>query len=171
MNIIKNILLVSYIKNKGWRRLAFVVGLSLFIFLICTLASNYHPVDNTYENLIEMHSDIGVNSKKQYSYWYKELDCAVAFIEKKGLKHEDAYSLFSFNKYEEFCDLYPQQCEVLSKTKDNQINLKCNGFENIKIYKTILVLTLSFYLPFILLCILKLTFKLIKWIYDGFLEK
>jgi hypothetical protein len=176
MNIIKNILLVSYIKNKGWRRLSFVIGLFLVGYGLSDVISNYHPINNKYNNLVEMQSDIEIKSRTHSPFWYKELACATAFIEKKGLKYIDAGSLFSFNKYEEFCNLYPQQCEILSKIKDKPIHLKCNGFDSsgtkmaYALSDILLCLVILFYLPFIMLCILKLTFKLIKWIYDGFFE-
>ncbi len=86
MKKIKDILFVSYIKNKGLRRLCFVVGLCLCIWLLFNVIQDYD--------------------------------------------HETFKSL---------------------------------GY----IFVFLLVL---FYLPFLLICILKLVLKILKWIISGFIE-
>lgn len=176
MSVIKNIFLVSYIKNKGLRRLSLVIGLFFIGYILSNIASTYYPIDNHYSNLIEMQSDITFKSRIHSPFWYKELECASVYIEKKGLKYMDAYSFLIDDSYEEYCKLHPQQCDILSKIKNEPIHLKYRGYGSIRhttplaLSKIFLGLIILFYLPFIMLCILKLTFKLIKWIYDGFFE-
>lgn len=177
MNVIKNILFISYIKNNGLRRLAFVISCFCAVYFLYILFSGIHPTNEHYKNLEEMQTNIRVSYETNAPYWYKKQECAIIYLEKYGLSAIDTVTFLVSKNIATWCELYPKKCPILSTIKDKSIHLECRGwgdehkipFESICIIALFFVFV--FYLPFIFLCILKLIISIIKWIYAGFMEK
>ena len=181
MKKIKNILFVSYIKNKGVRRLCFVIGLCLCIWLLFNVIPNisHNAVDKLYNNLEDANTDIYLAHKFETPYWYRKNECMAIYLRKYGLDKNIAYAFNSSvnllsEKY--WCEFYQKECGILKAIKDEPIHLKCSALEGydheaIKSLSYIFIfLLVLFYLPFLLICILKLVLKILKWIISGFIE-
>ena len=177
VNFLKNILFVTYIKNKGLRRLAFITSCIAVVCCLYGVLLNTSPIDEIYKNLDDMRTDVSVSFQVQAPYWYKKQECAQVFLEKHGLSRMDAMSFLVSESVTHYCELYPKECHLLLAMEDEPIHLKCSGlgnahftlFENICII--LLILIFVFYLPFIMLCITKFTYNVLKWIYKGFTDR
>ena len=176
MNFIKNVLFVTYIQNKGLRRLALVISCVTVIYCLCGILSNIRPIDKIYKNLEDMQTDIRIFYEAQTPYWYEKQDCAAIYLEKYGLDSMSAVSFLVSKSYTEYCELYLKECQILSAIKDEPIHLKCRGWGNERrsAFGSICILALFFigifYLPFIFLCLAKICFLMLRWILRGFRE-
>lgn len=176
MGFIKNILLVTYVKNKGLRRLAFIISCASVIYCLCMLFSNIHPTDEIYKNLEDMQTDVRVYYEVKAPYWYKKQECAAIYLEKYGLDHMSAIGFLVSKNITEYCELYPKECPILLSLKDDPIHLKCRGWGNERITafasicRITLIFVFIFYLPFIFLCLAKICFVILRWIFKGFRE-
>ena len=151
MNWIKNFLFVSYLKNKGLRRICFITGCILVILLTVTTPKYYNSVriNKEYLNLAlvectgEYFADRGMNSAK--------------------------YSLYTVNPVEWYCSVQDEQsCKKFQIYANEKIKLDC-GKQEIFIYRPLVAL-LFFYLPFIFAIILKFLWSILFWVYKGFKE-
>lgn len=195
ISTIKNIFFVSYLKNKGVRRICFVVGIGILIYLsyVIFLGIIGRRIDVEYKNLQDLNDDYyfrysyineGTNiSKVTYEYLI-ETECLAINLKKYGI--DDQYIAHAFSSYKNilessWCDYYQDKCDILKSIKEKPIHVKCNGIES-GYFNTIsgllfrfLVLLLGFYIPFIFACCTKIMYIFIKrivlWIYAGFKEK
>lgn len=180
MNILKNILFVSYLKNKGVRRLCFVSGIVLFVIFSCFSLSGIYKrqVDVKYNNLQELNSQFYFAAKNNLSTWAKRQECAAIYFKKYGFTEIEAYSfsgeqdIFQGN----FCRAFPEKCEILKAMRNKPIHLQCNGLESyfFNSFEAALIiftfLVFAFYFPFILCILLKFVGNICLWIYKGFKE-
>ncbi|MBQ9090321.1 MAG: hypothetical protein IJY58_04655 [Alphaproteobacteria bacterium] len=190
LKFIKNILLISYLKNKGIRRICFIIGL---ILAIIPLISWYNDLNNyfyneTYENISVFGNENKYNTKKQKDVYNKY---PINFGAKK-LDTFDEWQDFMFADYGEGFKArryFLEQCYTLKhgdrKTlaeifQNNEEYAKLQEFcpkfkqymtKEIAISKTDFLYILGlfsvvfpFYLPFLLCCV-------IRWIYMGFKGK
>lgn len=188
MNTLKNILFVSYLKNKGIRRICFVLGilpltLCLYLFII---GFNHSFYTKTYDNITE----VSEFNTKELTYIYNHYPISV---KKDGtLIKFDAWKNFFISDFgggKEGRLKMSIQCHILEHDKRTELDsiwqsdedfekLKyfCKKFNqyitqkitvNICDYSHLIMLLnaiLFFYLPFLICC----TFR---WIYLGFKEK
>ena len=178
---IKNIFLFSYIKNKGIRRICFVAGICLFLWSFSNVINNVSDssVNKSYKNLKEANLDLYYASKYGSPKWYRKIECMAIYLKKYNIEHTLVYS---FTTYEDvtsthsWCDLYEKECGILKAIKDEPITLKCSSLEdyNHSTTESLCILAIfwifEFYLPFILVSILKIIFNVFKWIISGFKE-
>lgn len=190
MSTIKNIFLVSYLKNKGVRRICFILGI---LFAITPaylwyedLSDNFY--NETYENIMAFGKENKYNTDKQKEVYNKY----PANIGVKNLSNFDDWRNFMFDDYGEGHEArryYLEQCYILKhgdrKTlaeifQNDEAYTKlqelCPKFKNYMLqeisiskanYLYLLKLLWSlfwFYLPFLLAC-------MVRWIYTGFKEK
>lgn len=183
MHFIKNILFVTYLKNIGIRRICFIVGL-----LICLYQSystmvnivNVPSLNETYKDLSDINSRIYFDYKYNAPYWYRRVDCFGKQLNKYGL--QDSFIHYSFTSYKDvinspWCEYYEKECKILKAIKDEPITLRCSKIETyeastLEVFSYILIfLILCFYSPFIVVCILKVASKVLKWAFRGFREQ
>ncbi len=190
LKFIKNILLISYLKNKGIRRICFIIGL---ILAIIPLISWYDDLNNyfyneTYENIIAFGKENKYNTNKQKEVYNKY----PADIGVKNLRTFNDWQNFMLGDYGDGYkarQYYFEQCYALKhgerKTLDEiwqddegykKLQEFCPKFKQymtkeIAISKTDFLYILglfnvvfTFYIPFLLCCV-------IRWIYMGFKEK
>lgn len=169
VNFLKNILLVTYIKNKGLRRLAFITSCIAVVYCLYNILLNINPIDEIYKNLEDMQTDVRVSYEVNAPYWYKKQECAQRFLEKHGLSSIDAMSFLVSKNLAEYCELYPKECHLLLAIEDEPVHLKCSVLGSI--YFMLFFLIFVFYFPFIMLCIVKFTYNVLKWIYKGFTDR
>ena len=182
MNFIKNILFVSYLKNKGVCRICLAVGLLLCLYQtysITTNIMNVPTINETYKNLSDINSRIYFDHKYNVPYWYRRVDCFGKQLNKYGL--QNTFIRYSFTSYEDvinspWCEYYEKECKILKAIKDEPITLKCSKIETYEsstlaaFLHILIFLILCFYLPFIVACMLKIATKALKWIFKGFKE-
>lgn len=177
--IIKDILFVSYLKNKGIRRICFVTGIIFCTWMLFTIIQNVHDngVDKIYKNLQEANSDLYFSSKYHTRNWYKKTECMGIYLKKYNISKDIAYALNSHENVIEtryWCDYYPRDCNMLKAIKDNTIHLKCSALETYDnsairtLFNIFVFLLILFYLPFIFVCTLKFALKILNWIFLGF---
>ena len=180
MKKIKNILLISYIKNKGIRRLCFVLGVCLCSLVLFKVIPNayYNAIDKLYPNLEAANADVYFSHEWNLPRWYRKEMCLAKYLKKYDISREVFYLVNSSDDLFTgiTCDVYPRECSILKAIKDDPVNLKCSIFEDYNnstaqgVTTLLLFLVILFYLPFLLACILKFIFKVLKWIYLGFEE-
>lgn len=183
----KNFFMVSYLKNKGIRRICFILACcSVLYFLVLgfSLSGGYYSVDETYANFKYFNSDIYTSYKINEKGWHKKIECASKYLKTYGFGHYDAYTLLEFNDVTNsnsfWCKSYNNLCKNIEKIKDNPVHLKCGVFETYKYSNAqgflihLIFMIVAFYLPFVLCVFAKLTYKalygIIKWIVIGFKE-
>ncbi|MBQ8464523.1 MAG: hypothetical protein IJ545_00770 [Alphaproteobacteria bacterium] len=164
MNFIKNIFLVSYLKNKGVRRICFILGI-LFAIL---------PTMIWYENLNHNFYQTSKETKNEYnSYSNRENDVNKNYPKVRmpdGVIVEFPENMQQKAQIKQWiAEKYPSVAnELKNTTSENKLRHSDNGDKNNKInYLYLLKFLWSlfwFYLPFLLSCI-------VKWIYTGFKEK
>ncbi|MDY6311326.1 MAG: hypothetical protein SPL72_08675 [Cyanobacteriota bacterium] len=187
MNFIKNILFVSYLKNKGIRRICFVVGFCSFFIIMSSFVYNIikhsldkdFNIDKVYSDLLEVNEEIYYAYKYKTPYWYRKVDCLGIYLKHYNI---EGYIRYEFTNYknvfddEKWCNYYQYECNILKAIKDKPIHLKCGVFDN---YDTSNVESLSilfaiilliFYTPFLFICLLKVIWQIFYWIYIGFKE-
>ena len=185
MNIIKNILLVSYLKNKGVRRICFVVScimLIWFAYMSIFNARIYDRIDIKYNNFQELNLYVYNAWNYKYKNWSKVIGCASSFMEKQGFLRSDAWSMTVERditiKESKWCYAYEKACSKLNQISQNPIHLKCGFFETFETTNTegaviwFSTLILFIYFPFLTCLLVKLAYKMVKnitiWIYKGF---
>jgi|GEM_PF-5508981 hypothetical protein len=167
---IKSFLFVSYLKNKGVRRLCFIIGCILVILLIVTTPKYYNSVriDEEYLN---------INDIKRWTDVFRDLDitshlelvkCTGEYFDDRGMRNAQ-YSLYGDDPVEWYCSVQDEQsCKKFQLYANDKIKLDC-GKKEIFIYRPLMAL-LFFYLPFILAIILKFLWEILFWVYKGFKE-
>lgn len=182
MNVIKNIFFVSYLKNKGVRRICFVIGIlsSIITAIIWYEGLEKKFYNETYENIIEFGKQNKYNTDKLRKVFYKY----PANIGIKNLDTFHAWQTFFFSDHSKGYLYYAERCHIYSVLKHDiisQIDKEfiilqelCPKLENyisqkirIPNYLYLFKLLWSlfwFYLPFLSACIG-------RWIYRGFKEK
>ena len=193
MNLLKNILFVSYLKNKGVRRICFVIGIGLSIFISCMIILDIvnNNVDVEYKNLQALnekyYSVHGYNYDKYTDDDLKEYWCFTKNLKKYGINKMILDALSSYRNIFEspWCYHYQHECDMLESIKEEPIHIKCSGIESSGIgYRFSIVsgllfrlfaLLIYFYIPFIFTCCIKIMYIFIRriglWIYAGFKEK
>ena len=198
MNFLKNIILVSYLKNKGIRRICFVLGLIPFTFyfvfgFVGNIKYNFY-----YEEYKSFNDFVNIN---KYSTIRKKLvfEKYPAKIGIKNLHNFDDWNSFFFdtegsgslarnfyinsclsflvggeeNVKENILKVYSQDelPEAISKLKETCPKLQNYRTMPIKIYR-LNILYLLWLIPCLLLIYIPfLICCTIKWIYAGFKEK
>lgn len=187
MKFAKNIIFVSYLKNKGIRRICFILSccsMLYFSVLGFTLSRGYYSIDETYHNFQSFNSDIYMSYKIGEKGWYKKIECASKYLKQYGFAHYDAYNMVEFknilNRNSLWCQSNEVLCKRIEKIKDYPIHLKCGAFETYDYSNAqgfliyLIFIIISFYLPFVLCVFAKLTYKalygIIEWIIKGFKE-
>lgn len=182
----KNILMVSYLKNKGVRRICFILGLLFSLFFLDGWIHrlDYNFYNEKYENITTMASKV--------DYWETEKQKQV--FEKYPIKNIakfqdfEEYRKFFFGEYENRHPFF-SQCKALKegnesrlyypyKTPDGRQRLE-NACKEIKEYMSqeidiskhnykhfidLWMVLMFFYLPFLISCV-------IRWVYMGFKHK
>ena len=192
MAFLQNIIFVTQLKNKGVRRICFIVGILLTIIPTCIwyegLSKNFY--NETYENIIEFAEKNKYDTEKQKAVFNK-YPANTLFSQVKTF--EDWRDIFISNNYigeqNVLQRYYLEQCNILEKGKiqtlaeifqDDEGYKKLQKFcpklkqymsQKISISKANYLYLLKliwslfwFYIPFLLSCI-------VKWIYMGFKEK
>ncbi len=116
MNFIKNIFLVSYLKNKGVRRICFILGI---LFAITPTYIWYEELGNnfyneSYENIIAFGKENKYNTDKQKEVYNKY----PTGIEAKNLSNFNDWKNFMFDDYGEGYRArryYLEQCYTLKQ--------------------------------------------------------
>lgn len=188
MDFIKNILFVSYLKNKGIRRICFVVGVCSFLSIISPFIYNIiknsldmdFNVDKVYSNLSEVNEEIYYAYQHNNPYWYRKVDCLGIYLKHYNI---EGYTRYEFTHYknvfddENWCNYNQYECNILKAIKDKPIHLKCGVFDNYGTSKikslTIFfaIILFIFYAPFLFVCLLKVIWQILYWIYLGFKNK
>lgn len=186
--LIKNILLVSYLKNKGIRRICFVLSCAMLIWFAYLSISNgriHERIDIKYNNFQDFNSDIYRSWNYKHSNRHKKMQCAASFMQKQGMQRSDAWLMIYYRditkKESGWCYANETSCKSLSQIANKPIHLKCGFFET---YETtsiegfalwLFCLVLCIYIPFIACVFIKMIFKIIKnttiWIYKGFKDQ
>lgn len=116
MNFIKNIFWVSYLKNKGVRRICFILGILLAItptyIWYEDLSNNFYS--ETYENIIAFGKENKYNTNKQKEVYNKY----PADIGAKNLSNFNDWQNFMFDDYGDGYKArryYLEQCYILKQ--------------------------------------------------------
>lgn len=182
MTFLKNILFVSYLKNKGIRRICFILGVLFAIFPSASwyYRLNRHFYDLSFNNIdeVQMSYEYKYNDEILKNIFYKyPLDFG------KKLKKFEHWEDFFFNSYTEEYKDRKQLIEICNdmlfaaNTEKDSIKLEfcknlikyINQPIHISSYDFAYILELwgvivAFYFPFLFCC-------LIRWVYMGFKEK
>ena len=187
MNFLKNIVFVSYLKNKGVRRICFILGVICFIpfFILC-----YNETDFGYYSF----KNIGEVREKRIRYditykvledVYKKYPFNFVFIDSFNSwenafidKYSDEYKLladirgvcknrkegenpiFDIKTPDEVVHEIKDICDPLDKYMTQPINVWTFRISHIPM---LVLPVIAFYLFFIICC-------LVKWVYLGFKE-
>lgn len=190
MNFIKNIFLVSYLKNKGVRRICFILGI---LFAITPTYIWYEDLSNnfyneTYENIIafgkenkyntnkqkevynKYPADIGAKNLRTFNDWRNFMlddygdgyEARRYYLEQcYALKHGERKTLAEIWQDDEGYKILQEFCPKIKQYMTQEISIsKANYLYLLKLLWALF----WFYLPFLLSCI-------VKWIYTGFKEK
>ena len=184
VKFLKNILFVTYIKNKGIRRICFMIGFGFLVYYSALTIHSFYTgsIDKSYKNLEDANADIYYSHKYDMPYWYRKNHCMAIHLKKYNISSNIT---FVFNTYENilesseygWCAINEKDCNILKAIKDDPIHLKCNGWEDEnkstleQLFIILSWLLMFFYLPFIIVCILKMLFNIFKWVLRGFMEK
>lgn len=170
MNWVKNILFVSYLKNKGIRRICFILGCVLVVVMIVTTPKFYdnNRIDKEYLNIndIKRWADVyrDVNIMKHLAL----VDCTSQYFEILGIK-DVRYSLYLDNSISGYCSLSDKpSCDKFKLFADEKIKLNC-GLRKIFVYRPLITI-LFFYLPFVFAVLFKFLWLVLLWIGRGFKE-
>ena len=183
MNFIKNILFVSYLKNKGVRRICFVLGVICFIplFTLCynEIGFGYYSFKNM-EELREKNNRYAVLEAvyKKYPFDFQFIDSFNSWVDTFANEYADEYKLLEYirgsckNRKEgenptfeiEAPDRNEYTITDICDRLDKYMTQPINGwsFRTSKIPMLILPL-IAFYLFFVICCF-------VKWVYTGFKE-
>lgn len=169
--MLKNIFLVSYLKNKGIRRICFIIGVMPMVAFICfTLTGAFNRrYNHIYHNLHDLNFQLYLFRDKDHPEWYKRQECASVYFKKNyGLSRGVSYSLSQWPDIlqSQYCKTLPEDCAVFEMVKNKPIHLQCNGFETPDISTLgwwcvfILLSGALLYLPFVLVVAIKLTWAM-----------
>lgn len=187
MKLLKNFLFVSYIKNKGVRRICFVLGLLFCLLPINAFILNfeYHFHTKTYANITLVED----YNKLELEYIYKHYPTSIQqsgvdmtfgrwrdfFISNYGQGRKDRLIMsnqcyiLEHGKRKELNKIW-QDNESFSKLKNFCQELERYTAQEITVHihdysylVNIIYIILYFYLPFLICCIF-------RWIYMGFRE-
>jgi hypothetical protein len=177
---IKNIITVSYIKNKGIKRLCFIAGVIFSTYTSFIVSTNIysHRVDEQYNNLTNFCDILDAMPKYDSVRWLDLKEC----FSQRYFSHR--YNLGDFPVCylnSDNCEIYDgdpdwvKECKVVKKLGNKPIILSCSGFETLHytkegLFMCFVFVIFSFYIAFIFAVLTKLLLKLLKWIYDGFKE-
>lgn len=181
MNIIKNILLVSYLKNKGVRRICFVFGLILFLpsLIICNdeIGFGYY----SFKNIDDVRGK-SVGYLVQHTV-YEKYPFDLPLI--KNFHDWQMFFMYEGTDENKLLKYFEEICKDTTKKEDPQFEIETpdktkhtikNICAKLQEYKEqpikvwtyrvskipiLLFPLISFYLLFIICCI-------VKWIYKGF---
>jgi hypothetical protein len=131
MNIIKNILLVSYLKNKGIRRICFILGLIPYLFYVfgCWIYSlDENFIKEEYNNFVEFKKENKYeNTRKKIVF-----ENYPANIDIKNLDTFDGWKTFFFDEYGEgksAREFYKKFCIALFKSEKEAKKLVIGTYE------------------------------------------
>ena len=169
--MLKNIFLVSYLKNKGIRRICCVLGvlLSAYSIIISPKIYDNNTIDKEYINYKDMkiwfETYYEVNPLKALTL----AECSDTYFSNLGIS-DSKYVLYGTGDPVEFyCSVSEKRsCDLFRILADEKIPLNC-GKPQFFLTRPI-VIFLSFYLPFILVLLLKLIWQIFLWVYKGFKE-
>lgn len=169
MKLIKNILFVSYLKNKDIRRICFVVGMALFLWGVFTTPRfyEYTRINRDYINIRDIKIWADAYREREPLKYLNLVECTTEYFENVGIKYSENLFVLE-NPVEDFCRLYGQ-CEKFKIFALDKINLDC-GKKDIFLYRPLFI-CLAFYLPFLLVCLFKFAGQAFVWIYKGFKEE
>ena len=189
MNFLKNIIFFSYIKNKGIRRICYIVSFFIFVwFMYISITEDqiYKGIDNLYPNFQSFNSDVYHSSRNRNrteskrKYRKKIYDCASSYMKKKGFPifvvnvmssnediigkgiscHLDFYNSYYNNSFDD--------CNRLKEIKGKPVHLKCGPFETYEHSNAegaliwLIKLLLFTYFPFIVCVATDVAYKLLK---------
>ncbi len=166
----KNILFVSYLKNKGVRRLCFIIGCIFLFLMIITTPKVYDNIriNKEYNNINDVKRWVDVYYHTDPGKSLALVECTSEYFAERGIENIK-YSLYSDAPIEWYCLVEDKKsCSIFQTYADKKIKLDC-GKKEIFIYRPLAAL-LSFYLPFILAIMLKFLWAILFWIYNGFKE-
>ena len=197
MNFLKNIIFFSYIKNKGIRRICYIVSFFIFVwfmYISITKDQIYKGIDNLYPNFQSFNSDVYHSwrnrgrTELKMKYWKKIDNCANSYIKKKGFPrflvndmtaNEDIIGKGIFCHIGFYNNSF-DDCNRLKEIKRKPVHLKCGPFETYKHSNAegaliwLIKLLLFTYFPFIVCVATDVAYRLLKvvimWIYQGFKE-
>lgn len=185
LNKMKNIFFVSYLKNKGIRRICFILGVLFAIFPSASwyYRLNRHFYDLSFNNINEIQMSYEYNDKILKNVFYKY---PVDFGKKDFFYNFRNWKNFFINKYSNDYKARKQLIEmcndILSRPSDFQQPQKQNKLETCRKFNKYInqpihissydfayilelwVVIVAFYFPFLFCC-------LIRWVYKGFKEK
>ena len=162
INLLKNIFSISYLKNKGIRRLCFILGFLLSIFLCFSFFNNYDSfrIKDEYENLYSL--------KRWYLTYYEFEPQKALNLSKCMHEHFDRLGLephsIILDKDLPLC--LGEDCKKINAIADFKIKLDCG---KITVFlKWPFFLLFAFYLPFLFCVLFKFLFQAIMWVLKGF---
>lgn len=193
MKFICHILFVSYLKNKGVRRLSFVIGILLSLFVIKAEYSIIREgwFSRRYDNLEK------AIALTDFKSWYYVTDNKVFTVRQEIYKKYFEGKFSNIRNYEDFDNIFYKDrlknptmgviekcrlgtfiegfdetsCEKLKKISQGEIAVTYKDQStNSMILLSFISLWIVFYLPFIFAIILKWLWLLVLWIYQGFKE-
>lgn len=192
MNFIKNIMFVSYLKNKGVRRICLILSFILVFYSIFKPCFNLYigyvneKYNNFYEFNLDLYNTLQIAKVDDYPILKKiksgaKAKCAWEFLEKHNFTELESYLVFGYKDIinDTWCSLHDITCNKFKLIADEPIHLECGTLEYFDIAVLITVILFSmfvaFYIPFILFVIIKIVYykivaKIIKWVKDGFDE-
>lgn len=192
MNFIKNIIFVSYLKNKGIRRICLILSFILVFYSIFKICFNSYInyVDVKYNNFYELNLDLydslqlvkaGDYSTIEKLKFASRAKCALEFLEKRNFTRLERDLVFAYGNVANnpWCLLNDAVCKKFKLIADEPIHLECGTLSYSDTIILIIVVLLNafvvFYIPFILCVIIKIVYykivaKIIKWVRDGFNE-
>ena len=165
--MLKKILFVSYLKNKGIRRICFIWGMILFLFFGGRALSNYDSlwIKQDFPNLEAIRNQIAeAHQDGNYVKAITLFECTNELYEKIGVQ---TY-LLNLYKNNFYCEDNPndKECLFISYFDHHKVKMNCNKNGIV----TFFFLFVLFYSAFWLVCLLKFLKNMILWIYRGFKE-
>ena len=171
MTWLKNILLVSYLKNKGVWRICFVVGCLLVLLMVVTTPKFYNTmrIDKEYLNIVNVKDWIWTYREANPNRSLALAECTDKYFSALGLEGA-MFSLYTENPVAWYCSVStPEKCQKFRVIANDKIRLDC-GKADIFVYRTLLTV-LFFYFPFLIGVLLKFLWAVLLWIARGLKEE
>lgn len=173
LNRIKNILFVSYLKNKGIRRICFILGCALLLYFVFISPGVYNKmvIDREYLNIDHVKSWSDVYYDTDVVKYISLIECTDEHFQKIGIKGVK-YALYGkgLSPVKEYCSVNSKKdCERFTVFATDKIDLNCGkrSFWGSRLFGMIIF----FYFPFLLIVILKAVYSIVLWVYKGFKQK
>lgn len=157
--IIKNIFLVSYIKNKGIRRLCFVIGLLFAALPFLIMLDSIH-IKRDYESLSETLGYYVPEKTKLFVFEKYKYECDSCKTKDDFSLWKETFSEISNRKLScnDFAEENKEKCEKIKNYIYQPVHVDYYDLSYLSLLKYVIILL---YTPFVFVCIL-------KWIVSGF---